>query len=47
MQEVLNTARTINTERTKTNIIRMILDSSDDAVMAVDETGCVLEALLH
>ncbi|MCI7734939.1 MAG: sigma 54-interacting transcriptional regulator [Dysosmobacter sp.] len=44
MQEVLNTARTINTERTKTNIIRMILDSSDDAVMAVDETGCVLEA---
>ncbi|MCF2663621.1 sigma 54-interacting transcriptional regulator [Oscillibacter valericigenes] len=44
MQEVLNTARTINTERTKTNIIRMILDNSDDAVLAVDETGRVLEA---
>lgn len=44
MQEVLNTARSINTERTKTNIIRMILDSSEDAVMAVDETGGVLEA---
>lgn len=44
MQEVLNAARTINTERTKTNIIRMILDNSDDAVMAVDETGRVLEA---
>lgn len=44
MQEVLNAARSINTERTKTNIIRMILDNSDDAVMAVDETGRVLEA---
>ena len=44
MQEVLNAARTINTERTKTNIIRMILDNSDDAVLAVDETGRVLEA---
>lgn len=44
MREVLNAARIINTERTKTNIIRMILDSSDDAVMAVDETGRVLEA---
>lgn len=44
MQEVLNTARSINTERTKTNIIRMILDNSEDAVMAVDETGRVLEA---
>ncbi len=44
MQEVLNAARTINTERTKTNIIRMILDNSDDAVMAVDETGRLLEA---
>ncbi|MCI2055964.1 MAG: sigma 54-interacting transcriptional regulator [Oscillibacter sp.] len=44
MSEVLKTARSINTERTKTNIIRMILDSSEDAVMAVDETGSVLEA---
>ena len=44
MGEVLNAARSINTERTKTNIIRMILDNSDDAVMAVDETGRVLEA---
>ena len=43
MQEVLNAARTINTERTKTNIIRMILDNSDDA-MAEDETGRLLEA---
>lgn len=44
MLEVLNAARSINTERTKTNVIRMILDSSEDAVMAVDETGCILEA---
>ncbi len=44
MQEVLNAARTINTERTKSNIIRMILDSNDDAVLAVDEAGRVLEA---
>ena len=44
IQEALNTARLINTERTKTNIIRMILDNSDDAVMAVDETGHILEA---
>ena len=44
MKEVLNTARTINTERTKTNIIRMILDSNDDAVLAVDEAGRILEA---
>lgn len=44
VQEVLNAARTINTERTKTNIIRMILDNSDDAVIAVDEAGRILEA---
>ena len=44
MKEVLNAARTINTERTKTNIIRMILDSNDDAVLAVDEAGRILEA---
>lgn len=44
MQEVLNAARSINMERTKTNLIRTILDGSDDAVMAVDETGRVLEA---
>lgn len=44
MQELVNTARIINTERTKTNLIRTILDGSDDAVMAVDEAGRVLEA---
>ena len=44
MEEVLNAARTINTERTKTNIIRMILDSNDDAVLAVDEAGRILAA---
>lgn len=44
MQEVLNTARSINTERTKTNVIRMVLDNSDDAVIAVDESGQILEA---
>ena len=44
IEEALNTARVINTERTKTNIIRMILDNSDDAVLAVDETGHILEA---
>lgn len=44
LEEALNAARLINTERTKTNIIRMILDSSDDAVLALDETGHILEA---
>ncbi len=44
IQEALNAARLINTERTKTNIIRMILDNSDDAVLALDETGHILEA---
>jgi len=44
MQKLVDTARIINTERTKTNIIRTILDGSDDAVMAVDESGRVLEA---
>lgn len=44
IQEATNTARLINTERTKSNIIRTILDNSDDAVMAVDEGGHILEA---
>ncbi len=44
MAEALKAARSINTERTKSNIIRMILDNSEDAVLAVDETGHVLEA---
>ncbi|MDD3347388.1 sigma 54-interacting transcriptional regulator [Oscillibacter sp.] len=44
LEEALKAARSINTERTKSNIIRMILDSSEDAVLAVDETGRILEA---
>ena len=44
MQDVLHAARSINTKRTKANMIRMILDNSDEAVLAVDETGLVLEA---
>lgn len=44
MQDVLRAARSINTKRTKANMIRMILDNSDEAVLAVDETGMVLEA---
>lgn len=44
MQDVLQAAKSINTKRTKANMIRMILDNSDDAVLAVDETGMVLEA---
>ena len=44
MVEALKAARSINTERTKSNIIRMILDNTEDAVLAVDETGHVLEA---
>ena len=44
MQDVLHAARSINTKRTKANMIRMILDNSDEAVLAVDETGMVLEA---
>ena len=44
MQDVLQAARSINTKRTKANMIRMILDNSDEAVLAVDETGLVLEA---
>ncbi|WP_312636806.1 sigma 54-interacting transcriptional regulator [Oscillibacter sp.] len=44
VSEAMKAARSINTERTKSNIIRMILDNSEDAVLAVDETGCILEA---
>lgn len=44
LQELANTARMINRERTKTNLIRTILDGSDDAVMALDESGRILEA---
>lgn len=42
--EAKNTAISINTERTKSNIIRMILDGNEDAVLAVDESGRILEA---
>lgn len=44
MTEAMKAAYSINLERTKSNIIRMILDSNDDAVLAVDESGRVLEA---
>ena len=44
LSEAMKAAHSINTERTKSNIIRMILDNSEDAVMAVDESGRVLEA---
>ena len=44
MVAAMKAARSINIERTKSNIIRMILDSNEDAVMAVDESGRVLEA---
>lgn len=44
MLEAVKAAKSINTERTKTNIIRMILEGSEDAVMAVDEAGRILEA---
>ena len=44
LSEAMKAAHSINTERTKSNIIRMILDNSEDAVTAVDESGRVLEA---
>ena len=44
VREALRAAQSINVERTKSNIIRMILEGSEDAVMAVDESGRVLEA---
>ena len=44
LSEAMKAAHSINTERTKSNIIRMILDNREDAVMAVDESGRVLEA---
>ena len=44
LAEAMKAARSINTERTKSNIIRTILDNSEDAVLAVDESGRVLEA---
>lgn len=44
MQEAVKTARSINVERTKSNIIRMILEGSEDAVLAVDASGRILEA---
>lgn len=44
MEDALYAAQSINTQRTKTNMIRMILDDNDKAVLAVDETGKLLEA---
>ena len=44
LEDVLYTARSINTKRTNANMIRMILNRSEGAVLAVDETGRVLEA---
>ncbi|MEG2936750.1 MAG: sigma 54-interacting transcriptional regulator, partial [Clostridium sp.] len=42
LYEAINTARTINIERTKANMINMILNSSEDAIIAIDEEGKVL-----
>lgn len=44
MVEARKVACSINLERTKSHIIRTILNSSEDAVLALDETGKVLEA---
>lgn len=42
LYEAINTARTINKERTKANMINMILNSSEDAIIAVDDDGKIL-----
>ena len=42
--EAIKAAHSINQERTKNYIIRTILNSSEDAVLALDETGRLLEA---
>lgn len=42
LYEAINTARTINMERTKANMINMILNSSEDAIIAIDEEGKIL-----
>lgn len=42
LYEAINTARTINMERTKANMINMILNSSEDAIIAIDEDGKIL-----
>lgn len=44
LDRAMDVARSLRIERTKSNIIRMTLEGSEDAVMAVDEAGCVLEA---
>ncbi len=40
--EAVNAARTINNERAKADMMRMILNSSEDAIIAVNEAGRIL-----
>lgn len=42
--EAIKVAHSMNLERTKSHIIRTILNSNEDAVLALDETGKLLEA---
>lgn len=42
--EAIKVAHSMNLERTKSHIIRTILNSSEDAVLALDEAGKLLEA---
>lgn len=42
MMEALDTAKTINLERTHSNIINTMLNHSEDGIMAVDEHGKLL-----
>lgn len=42
MQEALNVAKTINLERTRSDIINIMLNHNEDGIIAVDEKGCIL-----
>ncbi|MEA5010564.1 MAG: sigma 54-interacting transcriptional regulator [Angelakisella sp.] len=42
VSEALNTARSLNLERTRTNLLRTLLNNSKDAIVAVDRDGNVI-----
>ena len=42
MQEALNAARTINLERTRSDIINMMLNHNEDGIIAIDEKAQIL-----
>ncbi|HBT65939.1 MAG TPA: hypothetical protein DEB10_14875, partial [Ruminococcaceae bacterium] len=43
INEALNAAKSINRERTKTNLLRTLLNNNRDAIIAVDSDGLVID----